>query len=137
MAKKSDDFNLDKISVASIDAMNYGEFCDFFVDVAENCPDRANEAIAKIIAFWKMDEKRRGKPARSEREWVNMAYDRVGWVAGYYDAKTQDLLLKTFKKATHPIYGRNLGTQAVPVDFKQVTAATRCVVASRKRGHLK
>ena len=123
MADETKAFGFNAVDVAAIDAMNFGQLCDFFVDVATYCPDKASEAVDKLIAFWKMDDKRRGKPPRKKAVWIRMAYERIGYIAGYYDPKTQDLLMSVFKQAEHPVFGRNLGTKAKQVDVKVAVAS--------------
>ena len=112
-------FDLDKITADYFSNINLGEMVCFFEKVAKKCPQRANEAVDKYIDFLQQSWIKKGKPEQDRKFFADMAYANIGWFVGYYDGQTQDLVLKTFDRANHPIYCKN-----TPMTFEQVKQAT-------------
>ena len=104
-AKKKATFNLDEYDNERIDSMNMGDVCAFVKDVADNCPERAKEAIERYAKWLQYSAARRGVK-RSLKEARDIAREHIGWYIGYYDNDERVRLEKVFKDAFHPLWGK-------------------------------
>ena len=94
-----------KISVQNVvfsKTNTWSEIMDIFIRIAKENPTQAEAVFNKYVEFLSYKY-----PDKNKQQIVKDASANIGYLVGYYNVKTRNLLYSVYKMISHPMFGRN------------------------------